>query len=116
MLRRLGLSTAWRLRRAMAERRQDEGLSRDGLVDGRLVAVGSILLIFRDSSPIFAGLALAAPSVRNWLGDKFQNGRTSRKSGRSSGPTLVELDPGEWSRTDRSGQGPASLEPTKSPF
>ena len=117
MLRRLGLSTAWRLRRAMAVSRQDEaGLSRDALVDGGLVAVGSILLILPGFVSDLCGLALAAPSVRSWLGDKFQNGRASRGPGRSSGPTLVELDPGEWSRTDRPGQAPASLGPTKSPF
>jgi len=117
MLRRLGLSTAWRLRRAMAERRQDEaGLSRGALVDGGLVAVGSILLILPGFVSDLCGLALAAPSVRSWLGDKFQNGRASGGTGRSSGPNLVELDPGEWSRTDRPGQAPASLGSTKSPF
>jgi UPF0716 protein FxsA len=116
MLRRLGLSTAWRLRRAMAARPQDEvGLSRDALVDGGLAAVGSILLILPGFVSDLCGLALAAPSVRGWLGDKFQNGRTSRGPERRSGPTLVELDPQEWSRTDRAGQAPASLGPTKSP-
>jgi UPF0716 protein FxsA len=117
MLRRLGLSTAWRLRRAMAARPQDEaGLSHDALVDGGLAAVGSILLILPGFVSDLCGLALAAPSVRGWLGDKFQNGRAGGGPGRRSGPTLVELDPEEWSRTDHADQAPTALGPTKSPF
>ena len=119
MLRRLGLSTAWRLRRAMAARSHEEaGLSRDAMVDGGLVALGSVLLILPGFVSDFCGLALAAPSVRGWLTEKFQNGRTSRGvGGRKASPTLVELDPQEWSRTDHPGRAstPAKLGPTKSP-
>jgi UPF0716 protein FxsA len=116
MLRRLGVATAWRLRRAMAARSQEEaGLSRDAVVDGGLAAIGSILLILPGFLSDFCGLALAAPSVRAWLGEKFQNGRTSRGPGRTSGPTFVELDPEEWSRTDPSGPAAPRLGPTKSP-
>jgi UPF0716 protein FxsA len=118
MLRRLGLSTAWRLRRAMAAGApQETGVARDALFDGGLVAIGSILLILPGFVSDFCGLALAAPSVRAWLGGKFDNGRTGRGAAGRSGPTLVELDPQEWSRTDQPARGPAqtSLGPTKSP-
>ncbi len=115
MLRRLGVSTAWRLRRAMSARSQEEaGLSRAALVDGGLVAIGSILLILPGFVSDFCGLALAAPSVRGWLGEKFQNGRSGHASGGRSGPMTVELDPQEWSRTDPARPAPTRLGPTKS--
>jgi UPF0716 protein FxsA len=116
MLRRLGVATAWRLRRAMAAGSQEAaGLSRDAVVDGGLAAIGSILLILPGFVSDFCGLALAAPSVRAWLGERFQNGRTSRGPGPKSGPTLVELDPEEWSRTDATAPAATRLGPTKSP-
>ncbi len=117
LLRRLGLSTAWRLRRAMSARAPEEaGLSRAALVDGGLVALGSVLLILPGFLSDFCGLALAAPSVRGWLGAKFRNGGRGR--GPMSDPTLVELDPQEWSRTDPSGPSdrPTRLEATRAPF
>ncbi|VTZ27091.1 FxsA cytoplasmic membrane protein [Methylocella tundrae] len=105
MLRRLGLSTAFRLRRAMATRSHEEaGLSREAVVDGTLVGVGSILLILPGFVSDFFGLALAAPSVRGWLSDRIQKGGTSRgRGGRKAGPALVDLDPQEWSRLDNPG-------------
>src|SRR5664279_545521 len=58
MLRRLGVATAWRLRRAMAARSQEEaGLSRDAMVDGGLAAIGSILLILPGFVSDLCGLA-----------------------------------------------------------
>lgn len=117
MLRRLGLSTVLRLRRAMATRSHEEaGLSRDAVVDGTLVGVGAILLILPGFVSDFFGLALAAPSVRAWLSDKIQKGGTSRgRGGRKAGPALVDLDPQEWSRMDKPGAvaTPGKLRPTK---
>ncbi len=104
MLRRLGLSTALRLRRAMAKRSHEQaGLSRDAVVDGTLAGLGSVLLILPGFVSDFAGLALAAPSVRAWISDKLQMGRTSRGPGGRAGPTLVDLDPQEWTRIDPPG-------------
>ncbi len=117
MLRRLGLSTALRLRRAMAMRSHEEaGLSRDAVIEGALVGVGSLLLILPGFVSDFFGLALAAPSVRAWLGEKIRLGRTTRgPGGRKAGPTLVDLEPQEWSRMDPPGGRPTKLGPTKFP-
>ena len=79
MLRRLGISTAWRLQQALAARSHEAaGVSRDAVVDGGLAAVGSILLILPGFVSDFVGLALAAPSVRAWLGGKLQTGLLRR--------------------------------------
>jgi UPF0716 protein FxsA len=107
MLRRIGLATALRLRRAMAMRSHEQaGLSRDAVVDGTLAGLGSVLLILPGFVSDFAGLALAAPSVRAWISDKLQMGRTSRGPRGRAGPTLVDLDPHEWSRIDPPGHTP----------
>ncbi|MEJ0095576.1 MAG: FxsA family protein [Methylocella sp.] len=108
MLRRLGLSTAMRLRRALASRSHEEaGLSREAAVDGALFGIGAILLILPGFVSDFVGLALAAPSIRFWVGDRLQIGKTSRgRKGGRAGPTLVELDPREWSRLDHPGSRP----------
>ena len=89
MLRRLGLATAWRLRRALAARSHEEaGLSREAAFDGALLGIGAVLLILPGFVSDFFGLALAAPSFRAWLSDRIQIGRTSRgPKGRRSGPT-----------------------------
>jgi UPF0716 protein FxsA len=101
-LRRLGVSTAWRLRRAMATGSQEQaGVSRDAVFDGGLAAFGALLLILPGFVSDFFGLALAAPSVRGWLGAMLQKGPfTGGLDRRRSEPGVIELDPQEWSRTD----------------
>ncbi len=95
----------------MAMRSHEQaGLSRDAVVDGTLIGLGSILLILPGFVSDFFGLALAAPSVRAWISDRLQMGRTSRTPGGRAGPTLVDLDPHEWSRIDPSD---AAAEPGK---
>jgi UPF0716 protein FxsA len=114
MLRRIGLATALRLAMAMRSHEQ-AGLSRDAVVDGTLAGLGSVLLILPGFVSDLAGLALAAPSVRAWISDKLQMGRTSRGPGGRAGPTLVDLDPQEWSRIDPPSQAkrPGKLGPAK---
>ncbi|PNG25847.1 exlusion protein FxsA [Methylocella silvestris] len=112
MLRRLGFSTALQLRRAMAARSSGQtGASREAMLDGALVGFGAVLLIIPGFVSDFFGLALAAPSVRNWIQEKMSTGRTSRGPGRKGAPTLVDLDPQEWSRVDQPNE-PDRLEPT----
>lgn len=118
MLRRLGLSTAWRLRRAMFARSQEEaGLSREAVLDGGLIAAGSLLLILPGFISDFCGLALAAPSIRARIAERFRRGATAQRGGGRSAPPLLELDPREWSRTDQAGgpRAPGKLGSTKVP-
>lgn len=100
MLRRLGVAAAWRLRRSLATRAElRSSLSRESIVDGTLSAVGSILLILPGFVSDFAGLALAAPSIRGWVAERLPF-VTGTARGRRASPELVELGPQEWSRLD----------------
>ncbi len=115
MLRRLGLATAWRLRRALASRSyEDAGLSREAMIEGALVGLGSVLLILPGFVSDFFGIALAAPSVRAWLGAKIGSRGGRGPLGRDRGPKLIDLDPQEWTHTEPPGAKPAKLRPAKS--
>lgn len=100
LLRQVGFSAAFGLRRAMDRSRGEPAATRAAMIDGALLGVGALLLILPGFVSDFFGLALAAPSVRNWIGEKMGFGRASRGAG--GGPTLVELDPQEWTRLDQS--------------
>jgi UPF0716 protein FxsA len=102
MLRRLGIAAVWRLRRSLAMKREHRSLpSREAVVDGTLSAIGSILLILPGFVSDFAGLALAAPSIRGWVAERLPpivSGAVPRA--RRTAPDLVDLSPQEWSRRD----------------
>ncbi len=105
MLRRLGMAAAWRLRRSLAMKGEQKTLlSREAIVDGTLSAIGSILLILPGFVSDFAGLALAAPSIRGWVAARLPRVTGGAASeGRRAAPDLVDLSPGEWSRGDERG-------------
>jgi UPF0716 protein FxsA len=101
MLRRLGIAAAWGIRRSLAMKREQRTLlSRAAIVDGTLSAIGSILLILPGFVSDFAGLALAAPSIRGWVAARLPLVTAPRR--RQSEPDLVDLSPQEWSRRDDS--------------
>lgn len=112
-MRRLGLSAALRLRQTMARKASGpkgqsgpSGLSKEALLDGSLAWLGAVLLILPGFVSDLAGLALAAPSFRSWLGEKLKLGRLAAPgSGRPAPPAIVDLGPREWSRND----GPSPL-------
>lgn len=106
MLRRLGIDALWRLRRSLAMRREHRiSLSRETIIDGTLSAIGSILLILPGFVSDFAGLALAAPSIRGWVAERLPlvSGGAAQRV-RHAAPELVDLAPHEWSRRDDPGQ------------
>jgi UPF0716 protein FxsA len=105
MLRRLGIAALWRLRRSMAIKREQRVLlSRETIVDGALSTIGSVLLILPGFVSDFAGLALAAPSIRGWVAERLPlvtGGARPRM--RRAAPEVVDLSPQEWSRRDDRG-------------
>lgn len=97
-MRRLGLSAAAGLHKAVMKRSRDDTIvSRETMLDGTLAWVGSILLILPGFVSDFIGLALAAPSFRAWVAEKIQGGKPGA---RRRAPTLIELAPREWSRLE----------------
>jgi UPF0716 protein FxsA len=105
MLRRLGLSAAFRLRKALATRSYEEGgFSREALLDGTLAGLGSVLLILPGFVSDFIGLALAAPSIRIWVTERLQFGKFGAPSDRrrAAAPEVIDLGPQDWSRLDAS--------------
>jgi len=107
-LRRVGLSAALRLRRAMAARAKDPSvLSKEAVLDGTLAGLGAVLLILPGFVSDLLGLALAAPSFRFWAADRLRLGKTGPEGkGPRAAPALIELAPREWSRHE--GQGPGA--------
>ncbi|WP_395667020.1 FxsA family protein [Methylocella sp.] len=100
MLRRVGVSAAFGLRRAMATRQADpalaDGLSRAAMMDGALAGLGALLLILPGFVSDFFGVALAAPSVRKWAQERLGGGGSRG----ARAPDLLDLEPQEWSRID----------------
>ncbi len=106
ILRRLGLSAAYRLRKAVASRSQQQaGLSREAVLDGTLAALGSVLLILPGFVSDFIGLALTAPSIRFWATERLRVGKFAAPPDgrRAAAPQVIELAPKDWSRIDEPG-------------
>lgn len=108
MLRRLGVAAAFRLRQSLTSRAEERTtVSRQTFVDGTLSALGSVLLILPGFVSDFAGLALAAPSIRSWVAERLPFGKGDGATGRRAAPDVVELAPQEWSRLDEDQGAPA---------
>jgi UPF0716 protein FxsA len=110
MLRRIGVSAALRLWQA-ANAREHNSLSRDKLFDGTLAGLGAVLLILPGFVSDFAGLALAAPSIRVWVIDRLSLGRIGRQGRRPAAPALIDLTPREWSRREEESGSPNQSQP-----
>lgn len=102
-LRQVGTSAFGQLR-AMAER----GGREDAFIDGALSTLGAVLLILPGFVTDAVGLALLAPSWRQWVRGRIgvaagplAGPRAERLRGAES-PRAIDLDAQDWSRLDRS--------------
>jgi UPF0716 protein FxsA len=111
MLRRIGVSAALRLWQAASNAREPNSLSKDKLLDGTLAGLGAVLLILPGFVSDFAGLALAAPSIRVWVIDRLSLGRIGRQGRRPAAPALIDLTPREWSRREEESGSPNQSQP-----
>jgi UPF0716 protein FxsA len=92
MLRRVGASAIRSLRRSVQGAQPTPG----GMLDGSLAALGAVLLILPGFLSDLVGLALAAPSVRQWLAHRF--GAVARPGRPAVRPPTgtIDLGPGDW--------------------
>ena len=97
-LRRIGLSSLAGLRARAAGQPPRE----DGFADGALSTAGAILLILPGFLTDAIGLALMAPTAREWvmgrIGVKTLSPTARRPAG---GPRTIDLEAQDWTRLDR---------------
>lgn len=93
MMRRTGIGAARGLRRAL----NGEELAEGAMLDGTLAALGSVLLVLPGFLSDLVGLALAAPSIRQFLAQRFGARAAQVRSQRDG---VIELSPEDWRRVD----------------
>lgn len=100
-LRRVGTAAFGRLREVAEGRVARE----DAFIDGALGTIGAVLLVLPGFLTDVVGLALLAPSCREWV--KRRVGFTAnplagpRTAGRPAGPRTIDLETDDFSRLDR---------------
>ena len=103
-LRQIGTASLGRLRAAVGGR----GAPEDAFIDGALDAVGAVLLILPGFLTDAIGLALMAPSCRDWVKGRVGfatgplAGSRADRIRKSAGPRTIDLEAQDWSRLDRS--------------
>jgi UPF0716 protein FxsA len=72
-----------------------------GVADGLIRALAAVLLILPGFLSDLAGLALAAPSIRQILARRFRGATIHASPQRPRNPTVVDLAPNEWASSDQ---------------
>ena len=88
VLRRIGRWASRHLKDALAGKEIPSGK----MLDGMLSTLGAILLILPGFVSDLAGLALAAPSLRQFLADRFGGSTPARQVQ----PDIIDLSPEDW--------------------
>lgn len=88
VLRRLGAGAARSLRQAI----EGAPLTNGRMFDGLLTALGGLLLLLPGFVSDLAGLALAAPSLRQWIARRLGAKRVNP----SRAGAVVDLSPDDW--------------------
>ena len=96
MLRRIGVNAIRSLKCALDGAEPTAG----SLLDGSLAALGAVLLILPGFLSDLVGLALAAPSVRQWLARRFGAVAAPGRPTIRVRPGTVDLAPGDWRRVE----------------
>jgi UPF0716 protein FxsA len=92
MIRRVGAEALAALRQALDGQQPREG----ALLDGALSALGGVLLVLPGFVSDAVGIALAAPSFRQWLMHRFGGKRPVRAQ-------VIDLSPQEWKSVEDRG-------------
>ncbi len=96
LLRQTGDGALARLRSALLGAPKRPG----DLLDGLIRALSAFLLILPGFVSDLAGLALAAPSIRQFLARRFGGPGRAAAGPRRGNPEVVDLAPGEWVSID----------------
>ncbi|MFM9974971.1 MAG: FxsA family protein [Beijerinckiaceae bacterium] len=99
ILRNLGRGAANALRKTL----EGKELASGRMLDGALTALGAVLLILPGFVSDLAGLALAAPSLRQFLARRFGGTVAVHKPPK---PDIVDLGPEEWQSIEGQMQKP----------
>lgn len=98
ILRRIGFAAVRKLRNTVEGTQPTTG----SILDGSLAALGAVLLIIPGFISDVVGLALAAPSIRQWLAHRFAAvDRPGRPPPRVRTGT-IDLEPTDWQRLEDS--------------
>jgi UPF0716 protein FxsA len=100
VLRQTGLGALAQIRASFDGAPQRPG----AMVDGWIRAFAGVLLVIPGFLTDLAGLALAAPSVRQMLARRFGGAPAFTSAPRRGRPATLDLDPEEWSSLDRQGE------------
>lgn len=109
ILRRLGFAALRRLRNTV----EGSQPTTEAILDGSLAALGAILLIIPGFISDVVGLALTAPSIRQWVAHRFAAVERPGRPRSRVGTGTIDLSPTDWQRiedtnawTDRDGATP----------
>jgi UPF0716 protein FxsA len=97
LLRETGQGAMQHLLAALSGGRRQQG----NMVDGLIRALAALLLIIPGFISDLAGLALAAPSIRQVLARRFGSESFPSASRRRENPGIIDLTPEEWVSCDR---------------
>ena len=89
LMKRLGLNAAQALRHIARGGQPTDG----ALLDGMLAAFGAMLLVLPGFLSDLVGLALAAPSARQFIARRFGAPQTLRSR---AAPGVIDLTPADW--------------------
>lgn len=102
LLKRTGAAAKIKLRAVMSGRGDAPP---DGFVDEALGAFGAVALILPGFLSDIVGVTLALPVLRarasGWVRKGFIRFQRTADPASSQGPGSIDLEPGEWHRTDR---------------
>jgi UPF0716 protein FxsA len=103
-LRRVGMSAIRNLKRAFDGAQPTPG----AMLDGALAALGATLLILPGFLSDLVGLALAAPSIRQWLAHRFGAVARPGRPPVQARPGAIDLAPDDWQRIEEAKAWPGS--------
>lgn len=96
ILRRIGFAAVRRLRNTVEGSQPTTG----AILDGSIAALGAVLLIIPGFVSDIVGLALAAPSIRQWVAHRFAAVDRPGHPPQRVRTGTIDLTPADWKRIE----------------